>query len=458
MGPGCPGRRGDAHRRIETVDATTLFIVGLFLLVACAVIVGEAMSRLGHLPLVGQLAVGIVFGPTLLGPFLGLGSLSLEFQGIQFLATFFILMTAGLAVTPEQVRATGGASGLLGLAIFAIPFLAGAEVVHLLYPGLPLLTNLFVSLTISITALPVLGVMLREFGLLEGRFGAYLLNGALVNELVAVTAFAVLLRVRSGTGTVVIDLLVALAAVGLFLSSVLAVHMLLRALRHLRAWKGLVARFRDTWRSREAGFAILMVAALGAALYSQYLGLTFLVGAFYAGLLVTPESAGRKEHRALTHVFDTITWGFFIPLFFALVGLGMNLRLLGSSWVALAAFALLCLFAFLAKFVVGGWVTRALGWSRREATGAGFLLASRGAVELAMAVILLSLGVFTASLFTVVAAVGLVTTVISPLGARPFVRGHLRPKSSPANGLAEFEAAPQLRPEPVGAPEEPAPS
>ena len=363
-------------------------------------------------------------------------------------------MAAGLAVTPDQVRATGGASGLLGTAIFLAPFLSGVLIVYLLYPGLPLLTTLFVSLTISITALPVLGVMLQEFGLLDGRFGTYLLNGALVNELAAVTTFAVLLRVRAGTGPVAVDVGIALAAVGVFLSSVLAVHMLLRALREVRAWKGLVGRFRRTWRSREAGFAVLMAAALGAALYSQFLGLTFLVGAFYAGLLITPESVGRLEHRALTHVFDTITWGFFIPLFFALVGLGMNLRLLGSSWTTLLAFVALCAFAMVAKVAVGGAVTRGLGWSRREATGAGFLLASRGAVELAMAVILLSLGIFTLTLFTVVAAVGLVTTLLSPIGARPFVRSILRRRASATGGIAQYRTGRQIPPKPSSAPEE----
>lgn len=424
------------------MDATTLFIVGLFLLIACAVIVGEALSRLGMLPLVGQLTVGIVFGPTLLGPILGLNGLSSAFQGIQILATFFILMLAGLSVTPDQIRATGAGSALLGIAIFAVPFVAGTAVVHLAYPGLSLLTDLFVSLTVSLTALPVLGVMLREFDLLGKPFGTYLLNAALVNELVAVTTFAVLLKVRSGSGALWLDVGIAVASVGVFLSTVLAVHMALRALRASRGWQRAATSFVRTWRSREAGFALLMIAALGSALYSQFLGLTFLVGAFYAGLLVTPESAGRAPYRSIMAVFDTITWGFFIPLFFALVGLSMNLRLIGTSVPELAAFVALCAFALISKLVVGGAITRGLGWTRSESIGAGFLLASRGAVELAMAVLLLSLGVFTPTLFTIVAGVGLVTTFLSPVGARPLVRSVRGARRLPPAGPAERSLGP----------------
>jgi Kef-type K+ transport system membrane component KefB len=404
------------------MNATTLFVVGLFLLVACAVLVGEAMARLGVLPLVGQLAVGILFGPTLLGPALGLANLSADFQGVQILATFFVLITAGLAVTPAQVRSTGAQSVLLGLTIFVVPFALGALAVRALYPGLPAVTSLFVSLTVSITALPVLAIMLREFGLLESRIGTVLLSGAFVNELAAVTVFAVLLRYRSGSGNLDTAVATALLAVGLFLGSIYLAYRVLRGLRELQAWSRIADWFQRTWRSQEAGFAMLMVAALGSALYSQYLGLTYLVGSFSAGLLVSPESAGPEGYAIVRRVFDMITWGFFIPLFFALVGLQMNLRLLGVSAPTLAAFAGLCAFAVTAKFVFGGLLTRRLGGTARAAAACGFLLSSRGAVELAMAVTLLSLGVFSEQLYTVVAGVGLVTTLVSPVAARPFLR------------------------------------
>ena len=436
------------------MDATTLFIVSLFLLVGCAVVAGELASRLGQAALVGQLAVGIVLGPTLLGPVLGLTGVSTQLSGLEILATFFVLMTAGLAITPEQIYATGLAAGVLGVAIFVLPFATGAYVVRFLYPELPWSTSLFVALAISITAVPVLGVMLSELDLLRSRFGTFLLNGALVNELAAVTTFSVLLRVTTGGGTSPwLGATVAVVTVGIFLSSILAVHTALRSLRQLRLWDRLVLRVRAEWHSREVGFALLMVGGLAAALYSQAIGLTFLVGAFYAGLLVTPESVGVREHRQISQVFDAVTWGFFIPLFFALVGFGMNLRSLAASPEALAAFAGLCAFAFLVKVAVGGAVARALGWSPRSAIGAGFLVASRGAVELAMAIILLSLGVFTTTIFTVVAGVGLVTTFLSPIGARPYVRAVGSPATTPVPRTNPAGWSPRLGGEPASGPD-----
>jgi Kef-type K+ transport system membrane component KefB len=403
-------------------DATTSFLIALFLLVALAVVVGEIFTRFGQVALVGQLLVGVLIGPTILGPYLGIASTGSMFTGLQTVATFFVLLMAGLSVSPEQIWDTGLSAVLLGIAIFLVPFIGGAAVVHLLYPQYGNTEQLFIALTISITALPVLAIMLREFGLMKTRFGTFLLNASVINELSAVTAFAILLSISTSSAGTLKAVIVSVATVALFLTTILTVHVALRALRQIRLWDRLVVWFRDTWRSREAGFALLITIGLGAALYSQFLGLTFVVGAFYAGLLVTPESAGQKEHRSLTFLFEAVTWGFFIPLFFALVGFSTNFGSLFSTWLAVLAFIALALFAVMAKLGMGAIVTRSLRWSRQESLAAGWLLTSRGAVELAMATILLNLHVFSVPVFTIVAGVGLVTTFLSPIGARPFIR------------------------------------
>lgn len=405
------------------VNATTEFLIALFLLLSLAVIVGEIFTRLGQAALVGQLLVGVILGPTLLGAYLGISSTAPSLVGLQTVATFFILLMAGLSVSPEQIWDTGLSAGLLGIAIFVVPFIGSAAVVHVLYPGWGNTKSLFVAITISITALPVLAIMLREFGLMKTRFGTFLLNASVINEVAAVTAFAILLSVSSSGAPSWDAIAIAAATVALFLATVLTVHMTLRALRAMRLWDRLLRRFRESWRSREAGFALLIVMGLGAALYSQFLGLTFVVGAFYAGLLVTPESAGAREHRSVSFVFEAVTWGFFIPLFFALVGFNTNFASLFSSPLTILLFVALCLFALSVKIGMGAIVTRSLAWSKKESMAAGWLLTSRGAVELAMATILLTDGIFDTATFTIVAGVGLITTALSPIGARPYIRG-----------------------------------
>jgi len=79
------------------------------------------------------------------------------------------------------------------------------------------------------------------------------------------------------------------------------------------------------------------------------------------------------------------------------------------------------IFAVASKFLVGSGVALSLRWTTDEAFSVGFLVTSRGAVELAMAVILLDAGIFTTPIFTIVAGAGLITTILSPIGARPFI-------------------------------------
>lgn len=392
------------------------FIVDLFLLLAGSLLAGEAASRLGQPALVGQLLVGLLLGPTLLGPFIGLGRLGPEFTSIQFIATVFVLFVAGLEIVPEDIYRMGPANLLLGIALFVVPLLASAGAIALLFPPEPFLTTLFIALTLSITALPVMGIMLVQFGLGKRASGKFLMNLALINEIGAVILFAILLQLTTGTSPPTIAVGLAVGALGGFLALMFGLYFLIRHLERTRTWGLLQARFSAEWRSKGAGFALLMVLLVGASLLSQALDLTYVVGAFYAGVLVTHKTVGPAAHRSISTVFDTISWGFFIPLFFAFVGVQMNLRLLDSPGLVTVLIALVGV-AILSKVVVGYLAGQIRGEGSSDSLAIGFLCSSRGAVELAMAVILLQAGIFTPVIFTVVATVGLVTTIAAPVGA-----------------------------------------
>ncbi|MFZ3356958.1 MAG: cation:proton antiporter [Thermoplasmata archaeon] len=394
----------------------TEFIVDLFLLLAGSLFAGELASRLGQPALVGQLLVGVLLGPTILGQYLGLSTLPPEFSSLQFLATVFILFLAGLETAPEEILRMGALTALLGIAIFVIPFTGLFLVITLLLPGVSILKALFIALTLSITALPVMGIMLAQFGLLHKPIGKFLMNAALINELTAVTVFAVLLELFLGKGTGYTAVGLALVDLFVFLGVMVGIYLGIRLLQRTPIWGEVRDRFARDWRSKGVGFALLMVLLVGASLFSQFLGLTFVVGAFYAGLLVTRDTAGASAHRSISTVFDTISWGFFIPLFFAFVGLQMNLRLVGTPDLILV-FGVLLVVAVVLKVLVGDLAGRLRGWGAADARAIGFLVSSRGAVELAMALILLQDGVFDVQLFTIVAGVGLLTTMIAPIGA-----------------------------------------
>jgi len=393
------------------------FIIALVILLGCALLAGELALRLGQVPLVGQLVVGVILGPTLLGPSIGLTSVSPQLGAIQFLATFLLLFMAGLEVDPADIFHIPLSTLLLGLVIFFIPFGLTFVTTIAIYPTLGTILAAFIATTLSITALPIMAVMVREFGLSGQRFGTVILVAALVNELAAITVFAVLLQLNSaGDHGSWSSLAVAIGSTALFLIVVFGAYEILRRVRTRRGASGAQSNVTRYFRSREAGFALLMVVSLGAALFSDVLGLTFVIGAFYAGILVTPSAAGPDANKGVRSALSVIMWGFFIPLFFAITGIQTNLRLLWTP-VALVAFFALLLVAMVSKIGVGAGFTRLTGWSLPDSFALGFMVNSRGAVEIAMAVILYTDGIISTFWFTVVVGVGVVCTMVAPVGA-----------------------------------------
>ena len=399
------------------LSSQTEFLISMFVLLGCALLAGEVALRLGQLALVGQLLAGVVLGPSLLGPYIGLSTVSPQLSAVQLLATFFLLFLAGLEMGPNQLFAMRRSTLALGLLMFFIPFSILFPLVHYVAPSLGALPAAFVGVTLSITALPVMAVMVTELGLVNRELGRVLMGAALVNELSAVTVFAVLLGVSTSGGHVtVISFATSLGATALFLAVVFAAYYLLRAVRGRQRWRTATGRFLNTVRSQEAGFALLMVMSLGAALLSQYLGLTFVIGAFYAGLLVSPDTVGRTVYDPVRRVLHVFMWGLFIPLFFAITGLQVNLHLLVVA-SATSVFFILLIVAMVSKIGVGSVVAKLQKWSSPDSVALGFLVNSRGAVEIAMAVILLTDGILTTYWFTIVVGVGLICTVLAPIGA-----------------------------------------
>lgn len=399
------------------LSAQTEFLISLFLLVTFAIVAGELALRVGQLALVGQLLVGVLLGPTLLGPFIGLSTVSPYLSAVQWIATFFLLFLAGLEMGPRQIYGMKRGTFALGVALFFVPFVltlfTALEVAH----GLSFTTAAFLAVTLSITALPVMAVMVKEFGLVGNELGNTVMAAALVNELCAVTVFAVLLQISdNGAKFGWTSLAIALGSTAIFVAAMSAVYYFLKYARTDSGWIGASHRFAATVRIQEAGFALLMILSLGAALLSQFLGLTFVIGAFYAGILVTPESVGAKLYASVRSAVGVIMWGLFLPLFFAITGLQVDLRLLLTA-SSLVAFGALLVAAMFSKVGVGAIFGRARRWSAPDAVALGFMANCRGAVEIAMAVILYADGLLSTFWFTVAVGVGLVCTVIAPIGA-----------------------------------------
>lgn len=260
------------------------------------------------------------------------------------------------------------------------------------------------ALILSTTSLGVVVPVLKERGLSSGQFGQTVLIAALIADFV--TMLMITIGVAALSSGITLDiLLVGLLFVAFFLmyhfgmfffNRIKAVRRILEELSHASA----------QIKVRAAFTMMLIFVAL-----SEFLGAEVILGAFLAGAIVallrTPEDAD------LIPKLDAIGFGFFIPIFFIMVGVDFNLEALLSSPQAMWLAPVLLLAAIVVK-IAPTFVMR-LNFSWREVWAAGSLLSARLSLIIAASAIGLRLGVISEPVNAAIILVAILTVTGAPM-------------------------------------------
>ncbi|MFG3660147.1 cation:proton antiporter [Streptomyces sp. NPDC047706] len=369
----------------------------------------QLVRRLGQPPVVGEIVVGILFGPSLLGwlwpgaqawlfpqsvlPYLGvLGNIGL-------LAFMFLI---GLELDLKALRGHSRTAVAVSQAGIALPLLLGALLAFGMYGTFaPAGTDrtafvMFIAVSMSITAFPVLARILTDRGLYRTRVGALAMACAAVDDVTAWCLLAAVVAVTKSSSP-----LDALTTAAYALAFTLAMVCLVRPV--LRRWAGRAER-------KYADGVVLVVLFSGlclSAYATEEIGVHALFGAFLFGV-VTPR--GRRKIEAAAGRLRAFTVPVLLPLFFVVTGLRTDVSLLGGDpalW--LWAGAVLAV-AVLGKWGGGSVAARLAGRGWRDAMSIGALMNCRGLTELVVLNIGLGLGVIGPDLFTILVLMALVTT------------------------------------------------
>ena len=174
-------------------------------------------------------------------------------------------------------------------------------------------------------------------------------------------------------------------------------------------------------REKELEISVVLIAALAFSVFADWLGLHFILGAFVAGAYFGRKTVDKRTYEDVRSKISAMTFGFLAPIFFASIGLNLDMgALTGAPLFA----ALLVIAAFIGKIVGAGGAARGVGFSKNEAAAIGVGMSPRGAVELVIAGIALKSGLFETAgvgapvvenLFSAVVVMAVVTTVLSPI-------------------------------------------
>jgi Kef-type K+ transport system membrane component KefB len=392
--------------------ATEQLFVSIIIILVAARVLGELFQRFKQPPLVGELLAGVIIGPSILG----LVSPGADLEVISNLAVFFLMFLAGLEMDPRELRRAGRSAVVISLLAFFAPLLAGTYV-SLLF-GLPMVQSLFMGLLLSITAVPVSAIVLMQFGILNTKLGNTVIAAAVINDIMSLVVLSMILQV-SASGSGQLDLgNVASSGVKIaaFLGGIFLFDILFRKSSN---WlPNRVEPFFKYLKTKEAAFGILLITTIAISLIAQDIGLHFVIGTFFSGLIVYKEMIGRQNFARVYGIISAITFGFFAPIFFALIGIEFNIQSLAS---VIPLFLALIGVAMATKIAAGYAGARLTRFTPETSWAIGFLMNGRGMVELVIASIGFTAGIIDLTLFSIAVAIGFVTSILAPITSRPFV-------------------------------------
>jgi len=374
-------------------------------------------------PLVGELAAGIIIGPYVLNLVTPSDSLNV----ISDLAVFFLMLLAGLQMDPREIRKAGLRAGVLSAIAFSIPYVGGFAIASLF--GLGIVQSMFVGLLLSITAVPVTTIVLMQFGILETKLGNTIITAAVINDIFSLVLLSIVLSLNEATGApvnIMEQTINTIIKISLFIGAIFLVDILFRKANVWLQRRG--AYFFEKLQTKEAAFGILLISTILVSVIAQVvIGLHFIIGTFFSGLIVYKEIIRKENFERVYGIISAITFGFFAPIFFAVIGININMDSIVNN---LPFFIVLAIVAVLTK-VGGGYIgSRLIKFSKEESLAIAFIMNGRGMVELVIAAIGFSAGIIDSTIFSITVTIGWATTIMAPILSRPYV---MKIKSQAAN-------------------------
>ena len=411
-----------------------LFTLQITVMLACAVLGGHVMRRLGQPAVLGEILGGILLGPTLFGAlapelwqslFRGSPSVSVAREGMIKLGMLFFLFVAGLEVNVTDLRRLGRRAAYIGLIGTIVPILVGVALVYTLPTSFwgpmaqshQLALALFIGMNLANSANPVIARVLMDLGLLDQEFGTLVMTATIVDDLVNWSLFAIVLgQIQPDGAPSAADLGGSMALLLAFFVIVLAAGRFFgpAALHWLRT--------RVSWPT--SFIAAVTVAVLVASLTAEWLGVHAFLGAFLVGASLGGIEKERHEaHDAIAHV----ALSFFAPIYFVSMGMGTNFVTHFDGLLVLVVVLVACATKILSVLLGARMAGMA---ASRETWAIGFALNARGATGIILAGMGREHGVIDDRLFVAMVVMALITSLMSGPAIRALLGLQIGPKAA----------------------------
>lgn len=386
------------------------FFTNLLILLVSARIFGELFERMKQPAMIGEIIAGIILGPSLIN----LIHRSEDIKVISELGIFLLVIIAGLEINIEDIlKSMKGRSIIISMMAFFLPMFSGMAVGYAFQ--LPVMTMVFVGLCVAITALPVSIRILMDLGKINSEVGQKIISVAILDDVIALTILGILLNIKdtdmsitsilNATGISLLKLIV-------FIVLLSWVYLVIRRILNRGNYiEESITKILSILKGKEPLFAIFFAFILLFSTFTESLGLHFIVGAFFASMLLSEKLIGKEYMHSIETTTSNMAMGFLAPIFFAGIGLEFQFQTI-DNWGLLAAILAV---SFISK-ILGGMIGGAIaGLDKSTSLILGVGLNARGIMELVIANIAYKNGLISTEIFSILVIMGIFTTISTPL-------------------------------------------
>jgi Kef-type K+ transport system membrane component KefB len=397
-----------ANATSAKADVLLHVLLALVVVIIAARACGTLCRRIHQPPVIGEVIAGILLGPSLLGrmsptattyllpptvaPFLAI---------IAQIGVILFMFLVGLELNAGQLKHRTQATVAISHASILVPFVLGSWLALWLYPKLSTsdvpftVFALFLGVSLSVTAFPVLARILTDRGVHRTHLGIVALTCAAVDDVTAWCLLAFVMAVaKAEVSGAIVTVILTVLYVGFML--LVARPLIIRAVRAQELRKEV----------SQSAIAVVVVGVLLSTLATEAAGIHAIFGAFLVGAIIPYDSRLAVD---LTQKLEDLVVVLFLPAFFAFTGMRTQIGLVhgASQWLLCGV---ILATASIGKFGGTFAAARISGFGNRDAASLGILMNTRGLVELIVLNIGLDLRILSPALFAMLVLMAIITT------------------------------------------------
>jgi Kef-type K+ transport system membrane component KefB len=390
------------------------FFLKLCIILVAARAAGEAFAWVGLPAVIGEVLAGVVIGPSLLGIVVP----DQTFLLLADIGVLFLLFKVGLETDVAKLVEVSGQSTLVAVTGVALPFIGAFAMCRYMF-GVSSDASLFAAGAMVATSIGIPLRALGEMGKRHTKVAQVVLGAAVLDDIIGVVVLAMLTEYSVGGGITPFASLKVLVFISVFLALAPTVGP---------ALEGTLSKVERLSKTPGTVPTLVVALILILSFLARKYGAPEIVGAFAAGLALSGRpfsffgkggTRPRSDMAEQTEQKLAPIGELFIPVFFVMVGVSINLKVIDFASPAFWAFAgALSAVAFVTKVMSGVWVKGPV--TRKLAVGVA--MAPRGEVGLIFAQTGLLYRIFDDSVYASIVFVVALTTLAAPIFLKPLMR------------------------------------